>query len=546
MKFCSEKIIILMVILLGIYLLFIRNNIIGKSIEGFAVCDNESEYVGNPLIKRDASNLSFNPALTKDVDPRIAVLGFGDLSGWQGKKNDELIVRFNDVMNLKSLIIGGYGKFSIQVETINNSTKSRLWRDLKNSNGEVGKENVFEGGNKEVGFTKQETSKCFNLNVEGDSNILCQAIKFKVHEVNNVKAQFEVLGLELDANPAYKHNEYLNLNAKLYNENNIELPKTDNNVLTWTAEDNNNDPRFKIKFESTDSVPIANKLISYIEFMPNGNTWITSYNISFKYQGSDITRHITDVPGNSGPGTVSRFYFKYPLLANELTLKPSSSKSFGSSMNTATKPASKVKVFGKIIATESSEKILKAEQETYYKINQSKNVKSTCPPITSLINKQAEIQQLCEALEQSDEIEYEKKKIDTNKFYHLKLAKQRKEIKELQDKIKNMRDANKYFDDVEDRNKLALFKYQEEMDKKLHNLVKNRLDKQTGINFNLSVKDPNIQKVDKLNKEIKNTTDIIESFQGCGSDSSRKFLDRGLSLPPEEFYEEFVGSHYFN
>jgi len=546
MKFCSEKIIILMVILLGIYLLFIRNNIIGNNIEGFAVCDNESEYVGNPLIKRDASNLIFNPTLTRDIDPRLAILGFGDLSGWQGKKNEELIVRFNDIMNLKSLIIGGYGKFSIQVETVNTGTKSRLWRDLKNSNAEVGKENIFEGGNNEIGFTKQETSKCYNLNLDGDSNILCQAIKFKVHEVNNVKAQFEIFGLELDASPGYKYNEYLNLNATLYNENKIELPKADNNVLSWTAENNNNDPKFIIKFESTDSVPIANKLISYIEFMPNDNTWITSYNIAFKYQGSDITRHITDVPGNSGSGTVTRYYFKYPLLANELTLKPSSSRSFDSNMNTATKPACKVKVFGNIIATESAEKTLKAEQETYFKINQSKNVKSTCPPITSLINKQAEIQQLCDALEQSDEIEFEKKKIDTNKFYHLKLAKQRKEIKELQDKIKNMRNANKYFDDVEDRNKMALFKYQEEMDKKLHALVKNRLDKQTGINFNLSVKDPTIQKVNDINKDIKNTTEIIESFQGYGCNSSRKFIDRHLSLPPEEFYEEFVGSHYFN
>lgn len=536
MKFDYEKIVLFILGLLVVYIIY---KLYTQRIEGFAVCDIESQYVGNPMIKRDASNLLYNPGLPNNGEPKKAVLGFGDLSGWTGNKDDELIVRFGKIMELKSIIIGGYGKFKIRVEVKDNNSNVKVWRDLIDANASDDNKLFFNGGNTDkakASGTTQTASHCFNLSVDGSDIVLCEAIKFIVAEgnaSNSVKAQFEVLGIEPDANPGYRYSDDLNNIGKGFNENNNEISKNAGK-FDWTGETGNSDPKCTIRFEAIDSVPIANKIISFVEIEPKGNNYITSYNIAFKYQGSTVTRHITDIPGNSGPGTKSRYYFKYPLLANELVIKPSSSSAYEPN---SSPPSCLLKFFGKNIDSEEQENVLKAEQETYYKINRSKNTKSTCPPINTLINKQAEIQQLCDALEQSDEIEFEKKKIDTNKLYHLKLAKQRKEIQELQDKIKDMRDANKFFDNIEDRNKIAVFKYQEEMDKKLKQLVKQRLDKQMGVNFNLAVKDS------AANSPANNVT--VESFTSNISNTFKN-KHRNLPLPPETFYEEFVGSHYFN
>lgn len=540
-----QKLLIGITVLTLIYIIY--NNYYHKNMEGFAVCDNTTEYIGNPLIKRDGSNLTYNPALPSGQDGKTAILGYGNLTGWEGNKDDELIVRFDKPKSLKSIIIGGYGKFKIQVEILDPKTKVRTWKQLKDTNSTKTKTvngatqavtDIFEGGNPNVSFnaSQQRNSSCYNLNVDGDNLIVCQAIKIKVVDIARCKAQFEILGLDVDANPEYRYNENLNTYAKLYDENNKEINKTGNDMLTWLAESNNSDPKCIVKFETTDAVPIINKLITYVEFEPNGNTWITEFNIAFKYHGSDVTRHINNIPGNSGIATTTRFYFKYPLLASELIIKPSTSTSYNSSVSSSNRPACKIKLFGKSINSESQENTLKAEQDTYYQINKSRGIKSTCPPVSSLINKQAEIQQLCDAMEQSEEIELEKKKIDTNKMYQLKLARQRKEIKELQQKINSMRDSNKHFNDIEDRNKMAMFKYQEELDNKLKDLVKKRLDNQSAFNLNLAVKDPN--------NKANNT---VEGFTNYSSAKiSNHFTNRKTQTPPEHFYEEFVGSHYFN
>jgi hypothetical protein len=526
MKLSSDKLIILLIGLMVIYLIYKKYN--NDEIEKFAVCNIEYDYIGNPLMKRDGSNLLYDPALDSGKEPKNVLLGFSDSSGWSGTDGQTLTVRFNKLMDLRSLIIKGGGKFKIKVEMRDPNTQSKVWRNLQDDQvPDAEQKFIFNGG----GATP---SHCFNLAVEDSTNIVCQAIKFIV-QGTSTNAQFEVLGIESDSSPGYQFTSDLNNYAKLYNENNVEVPKTGDNMLTWSAEPGNTDPKFTIKFEESDSIPIANKIISFVEIKANNNSWLTSYNIAYKYKGSNVTRHIMDIPGNTGSGNVSlsRYYFKYPLLANEIVIKPSSSTSVSSPNDLA---GCLIKLFGKTIENESQESVLKSEQETFYKITGSKNKKETCPPINTLINKQAEIQQLCDALEQTDEIEFEKKKIDTNKMYQLKLSKQRKEIQSLQDKIKDMRDANKFFDEVEDRNKMATYQYQANMDKKLKELVKQRLEKQVGLNLNMAVKEP-----------VAEGNNTVESFSNPSTTRlSNRFSHNNLSMPSENFYEEFVGSHYFN
>lgn len=528
MKLRFNKIIIFGIILVGLYLIYHMNN---DNVEGFDICTNDAPFTGNPLIIRDGSNLSYNPPLNNQSDSKNAILGYGS-SGWSGKLNDELRITFNKPISLKGLIIGGYGTFKIQVNIHNPKTKTNTWTNLLDLNKSGEQSKYFSGGNSEIGYAKQAKSSCFNLKVENSPVIICQGVKITVAKVSLVNAQFELYGLETDASPGYKQPELLNKYAKVFNENNKEINKGPQDVIVWRGEPNNSDPRFTVKFQPIDGNHIINKLIYYVDLTPNQNTWITSFNVSYKYNGSNITRHIGNIIGNSGKTNEVRHYFKYPILASEMTIKPSTPTSYSSSMNVNNRPSCRVKLYGKVIKTTTEEDTLKAEQETYHQLIGSKGKQQTCPPIGQLINKQAEIQQLCDALEQSDEIEYEKKKIDSNRALQLKLSRQNKEIKKLEMAIKKLRDTNNHFDAVEDRNKLAKFKYQEEMDKKLKELVKKKLEKQVGLNFNVAIKDPEASVKPK-----------IEPFT---SKLSGNFGLKHKKMPSEQFYEEFIGSRFFN
>lgn len=102
--------------------------------------------------------------------------------------------------------------------------------------------------------------------------------------------------------------------------------------------------------------------------------------------------------------------------------------------------------------------------------------------------------------------------------------------------IKKMRDANKYFDQIEDRNKLAMVEYQENLDKKLKELTKERLAKQTAINFNLAVKDAETNIKPSATEGFQNrvTNFMSDTFQNYHI----------TKAPPKHFYEEFVGNPY--
>jgi hypothetical protein len=531
MKNCLNKLIVFSIVLISLYLFYIHY-VKQINIETFDICSNDMSFGGNPQLLRDGSNLKYNPSLESGVDIKNAILGY-ESSGWDGRLNNELTIDFKNPTDIKGIIIGGYGTFSIQVKVLNDSTKIPHWTNLHDTNKTGEQSKIFTGGNTEIGYAIQSKSSCYNLNVNNSPNFICSAIKFKVVAVPRVKAQFEIYGIDADASPGYNQSELINTHATVYNENNKVIRKEADNLIVWTGERDNSDPHLIVKFNSTDTVPINNKLIHYVDFYPNQNTWITSYNISYKYKGSNITRHVSNIIGNSGPNGETRYYFKYPILVSEMTIKPTSENSFDSNMNIATRPSCKVKIYGKVIENTSEENTIIAEQETYHQINKSKGQQSTCPPIGQLINKQAEIQQLCDALEQTDEIEYEKKKIDSNKTYQLKLARQKKEIGKLQSKIQSMRTANKQFNNIEDRNKMAMFKYQEELDDKLKKLVQTRLGKQSAINFNVAVKNPE-----------STSTNTVESF---ANNLSQRFKTRqNKKIPSEKFYEEFIGSYYFN
>lgn len=233
---------------------------------------------------------------------------------------------------------------------------------------------IFSSGETSVAYTTQKISSCFNIEANKTTDIICKRIKFRVMSSNPVKAQFEAYGMELDASPAFKDAELLNKYTKVYDENNELAKDSEGSKIAWQGEIINASPFFKVQFASNETVPIANKLIYYIDFSSYKNTWITSYHISHKYNGSDVIRHVSDIVGNAGNSDKVRHYFKYPILASELTIKPSSTTDFDSAGD-SNKPACQLEIFGRIIKSVKEESTLKSEQETYYQINASQKKK---------------------------------------------------------------------------------------------------------------------------------------------------------------------------
>jgi hypothetical protein len=526
---------ILFVAIAVFYIYYIKGN---NTEEHFAVCTNAKDYSGNPMTLRDGSNISYSPELKNGVDTKNAILGYKSGSvGWEANKGDEYIITFKTPMNLKGFIVGGFGAFNAFVDVFDPQSKMTQWYQVYDNLRETGND-IFSSGESSVGYQTQQLSNCFDIQANKTTDIICKRIKFRSVTSGITKAQFEVYGMELDASPKFKDAELLNQYADTYDENNEPVADSKGAVIKWTGEPKNKNPFFKVQFVARDTVPIVNKLVYYIDFSSHKNTWITSYNISHKHNGSDVTRHVANIVGNAGNSDTVRHYFKYPILASELTIKPTTVSDVGaanppSDKNKTINPSCTIEIYGKIIKSEKEDSTIKAEQETYYRIGSSQKTEGSCPPVGQLIGKQAELQQLCSALEQSDEIEYEKKKIDKNRLYLVKLEKQKKEIKELEKMINKIRDANKYFDQVEDRNKLAIHEYQEKIDAELQKLVKERLAKQSAINFNLAVKD---------SETLVKKPDVVETFQNKLSKTFQ--TTHATKTPPANFYEEFIGNPY--
>lgn len=489
-----------------------------KPIELF---ESSAEIIGNPQLLRDGSNISSNPKF----EEKKVVLDYNNgKEGWTPAPGHYINIKLNSTKVLKGVGIKGTGNFNIRVLIKNDNDSVGKWHNAHDVSKAVGTSDslVFSGGNSAL--------KTYQLVANNSQHILCDELEVKAVNIESTSAnnvQMEVYAIEPDAYTGSIHTEPLADVSNGFDENHQALQKTDG-FIKWNAEGGNNKPHFKVEFSKNDE-GISNKMIYSLRIKANGNDKVSSFSLRYRRDGSKSTQHIDNILGNMGQSETVIHYFKYPVMASTIGIYPASGSS-GSSLGC------QIAFYGKIIKTKEDEEMLIGEQDTYHQIVSNQGKKQTCPPVSQLINKQAEIHQLCDAMEQADEIEFEKKKIDTDKMYLVRLEQQKKEIKRLEDKIKEMHDANKKFDDIDDRNKLAMFKYQEDMDKKLKELVQKRLEKQTALNFNLQVKDPE----DQANSA--NSGNTVETFV-----SSYKFQKGGVSqrLPPEHFYEEFVGNPFF-
>lgn len=513
----KDTVIQIAVVLFIIFILFLLFKYMqnkGHGNEHFAVCSNENKYTGNVQIRRDGSNLGFNPAKGKSEKVTSIILGSPG-NGISGNKGDSVTINLNGLKRLYGLILAGYGSFNVDAEVFTANTGS--WIPVLNSANEDDNK-IFNGGNTDPTFTTLQNSKCFDIYADDVDTIICKRVRITIVS-ETAQYQTEVYAIESDSNPGYTDVEPLSGYGDLFDTDNNRIAKDSSGFFGWESSDTN--PIATVRFTGSGSSGIVNKVIYYIEFTGMNNNWVTSFNISYKFIGSNIIRSESNILGNVNASEKIRYYFKYPILASELTIKPTSPESIGGA-GTEKKLGCTFQLYGRVIKNTTDEETLKAEQETYYQMTSSKDKGATCPPITQLIDKQSEIQQLCQSLEKVDEIEMNKNKINQNKVYLMKLNKQKQEIKQLEELIDKMRTANKYYNEIDDRNKLAMYKYQQELDKKVKDLVVDRLNKQGVINMNLETNTT--------------TTDAPATSNNAVVDVVEKFVSRRVMEPSKSFY----------
>ncbi len=499
------KVAVVAVLLFILYYVF-KN----RQSEHFAVCSNENKYSGNVQIRRDASNLEFNPAKGKSEEVTSVILGSAG-SGLAGNKGDSVIINLNGLKRLYGVILAGYGSFNIDAEVFSNNTGT--WVPVLNSANEDDNK-LFIGGNADSKFTSIQNSKCFDIYAEDLDTIVCKRVRITIVS-DTAQYQTEVYAIESDSNPGYTDVEPLSGYGDLFDTNNNRLAKDSSGFFGWDSSDTS--PNATVRFTGTASNGIVNKVIYYMEFTGMNNNWITSFDISYRFTGSNITRTESNILGNVNATEKIRYYFKYPILAAELTIKPTSPESINGA-GKSKKLGCTFQLYGRSIKNTTDEESIKAEQETYYQMTSTKDKGQTCPPITQLINKQSEIQQLCQSLEKIDEIELNKNKINQNKVYLMKLNKQKQEIQKLEQLIGKMRTANKYYNEIDDRNKMALYKYQQDLDKKVKDLVVDRLNKQGVVNMNID------------------TPIVTTEAPAANNTIVEKFISRRIAEPPRSFY----------
>jgi hypothetical protein len=152
-----------------------------------------------------------------------------------------------------------------------------------------------------------------------------------------------------------------------------------------------------------------------------------------------------------------------------------------------------------------------------------------CGSVSDLVSKQSDIITLCDALEQQEKIRENKMKIERNKKYHLQMEEQDKQIKKLEELMKDLTNFRKHRTNLDDNQLLEQKKIQDEMEIKLRKLAEERLENQKKFKVNLNFKEQEKEPVK-------------ESFTNYEQNNGKKhnFMRNYELNRPKLFYEDKV------
>ena len=237
-----------------------------------------------------------------------------------------------------------------------------------------------------------------------------------------------------------------------------------------------NSSYIKLKFEKN---VLINKLI--LKSKEDSDNWITEYRIKYKNSQTNYQNIINGVIGVGGGDEENHFWFPYLILADEITIVPIKE---GESNNDGT---GTIEVSGKE-PTHQEEDIALRAQERIILADLSRQTDAQ-PSIYELVEQNTAANQLCQSLKSQEKLNNNRVKLETNQLYLEKLQDQKAKIEELEETIARLEEVRSSKQQVEDKRKIAQLEYQNGIEAKLTDLVKERLDNQKNLKFNVNILD---------------------------------------------------------
>ena len=542
------KNILLFLLLLGIcgiiYYLFLKQN----NIEGFECTSSDISITGrssNCLVDRDSSNVIINPAGSSGSPYDIVIQspGPGCWATTSNFNNAYIIVSMSGLTRINYIITQGIKYFKVYYSQTDNdpgSYEEVLYQE-KNSTATgvssmyfttdsftnvtyfgnlitIDGQNVFATFIKIVPVAASETGE---ITVASDENAqesvsnpsTSTDINESIDQVSaNGGVKLEILGLPGESK-IMQGGESIKGSCKIYDINNHIIPGGD-----WLSETGNDDPRLRIVFEENGS-SVA-KTVYSIKFSSGTHStspeqWVKEFSITYTHAKLKISETITNIKGNTNCGdrNIFQYYFETPIVATELLIRPTKLN------NPTAKACMKIiDVFGSSIS-EIQEKVLVDKGKQKY-CNPESN--EGCGSVTDLLSKQAEIQQLCDAIDLQDQIKENNQRIQKNRQYIMVLEDHDKKIANLESVVEKMKHLRLLREKANDQSIISEKNKQSEIDTKLQQLVQDRKNSQSQFNVKLNIKPGTFS--DLPSSGSTTATTPLESFTNYtpSSDNSNK------------------------
>jgi len=540
-------------------ILVLCNLIPSKQIEAFgsSSCSTENPSLtdlgSNPMVDRDGQNVIVTPSGGLSKSSSISIDSSG--TGWKptlGKKNNaSLVVNLKKLTKIHYVVTSGIKLCRVYYSRNDNNVYSYeevLYQNVNQSGNDNNKASIhFEApshndvmrfGNlttsdgqpvfakyiKIVPLNLSETAKRGQYSFE-DSSSDGKATQ----NVGSRGVKVDVYGLSPDATPI-KGGESLLGSAKFYNENGKLI-----NGSAWVGESGNSDSKLKISFhEDGQTVP---RTIYSLIFTNSSNTqYVQEFSITYLHSKSKLTETIYNIKGNTNCGDSNRiqYYFDHPIIATSLSIRPTKLAYPG-------KPASLkiVDIMGAKI-NDVQEKVLLDKNKNKYC---SSNDPDGCGSVSDLLGKQAEIQQLCDALELQDKIKENNQRIDKNRQYLLQLEDQDTKIANLEKVIGQMKDMRSLRQTQNDTGMLDQKEKQSKIDKQLKTLVAERRKHQKQFQLKLNIGEKsmgnlqsNVEKMEKEKGTTKGNNTATTNLEGFVGE-----INNNVQPNPYSMAQKFLG-----
>lgn len=484
-----------------------------------------TSLMSNPLIDRNGTNVIVNPSNDVKGDVVIQSPGRGCWNDTMELTGMFLVINLNKLTKVNYIITQGIKYFKVYYSITDNDASSYdeiLYQDrdsMKEESSSIyfmaeGYDSVTKFGNLSnidgqpifAKYIKIVPVSALDASVEKNSD----GTYPNCIGPNGVK--IEIMGMPNDAKPTNEGDSLIGV-SKFYN---IQGSVIDKN---WIAEIDNKDPRLRIVFEE-DGIVVPKTIYSII-FSSSDNSninkqWIKEFSITYSHKQSKISDTIYYIKGNTNCGeNIFQYYLNTPIIATELLIKPTK-------LNIPNLPASMkiIDIMGSQINT-VQEKVLLEKNKQQYCTSEVEN--SNTGSVSDLLGKQAEIQQLCDAIDLQDQIKENNLRIQKNRQYIMQLEDHDKKIANLEEIVEKMKHLKTLRQKTTDTGMTEQKDKQSAIDLKLQQLLEDRKKSQSQFNVKLNIQPGALAGLEKLADRV------------AGSDTART---------PVEGFADYVNQGY--